>query len=279
MLRVRYPMSGRLTSHGIALVSGEADLHHAENTSVWAWDGSTWLHVHDDYRSWEVRGARADRDRSSGLRADAASICLDPSAAVATFDIDSDGRRDSVYRVPCRDHEDGHGCGNWVTATRGACRIPLGVLADGVVVLAQPARADQPAIVRSPRLGRAGLASSTASIQLPGLRAWSSRRRARATGPAAIRHGHPRSAWSPSARSLARPAVATTGNGLARWRAGAVAVRAAPSCALDAVAVPELADRAPAATGGMTAAAMARYRIVPTSRFDRGCRRFTVGGR
>jgi len=58
-----------------------------------------------------------------------------------------------------------------------------------------------------------------------------------------------------------------------------VAVRAAPSCALDAVAVPELADRAPAATGGMTAAAMARYRIVPTSRFDRGCRRFTVGGR
>jgi len=61
-----------------------------------------------------------------------------------------------VYRVPCRDHEDGHGCGNWVTATRGACRIPLGVLADGVVVLAQPARADQPAIVRVTPAGQGG---------------------------------------------------------------------------------------------------------------------------
>jgi len=59
-LGVDYGVNGRsdairplrsLTSHGIPLVSGEADLHHAENTSVWAWDGSTWLHVHDDYRS------------------------------------------------------------------------------------------------------------------------------------------------------------------------------------------------------------------------------------
>jgi len=28
----------------------------------------------------------------------------------------------------------------------------------------------------------------------------------------------------------------------------------------------------------MIAANMAGYRIMPTSRFDRGCRRFTVGG-
>jgi len=47
------------------------------------------------------------------------------------------------------------------------------------------------------------------------------------------------------------------------------------------LAVPELAavSIAAAAAGRMIAACMAGYRIVPTSRYDRGCRRFTVGPR
>lgn len=143
-----------LTSHGVVLVIGEADLHHAMNTSVWAWDGSGWIDVHDDYYWREIRNDQVDSGHTSGMTAGAASVCLDRGAPIAAFDLDGDGHRDSVYRVPCRGGDDRRGCGNWITVTRNECRIPIGVLADGTVTLMHPAGHDQPAVVRVTPGGR-----------------------------------------------------------------------------------------------------------------------------
>ena len=51
--------------------------------------------------------------------------------------------------MPCATFEDvGHGCGNWVTVTRGHCHVPLAVLADGTVEVIQRAAGDAPAVLR-----------------------------------------------------------------------------------------------------------------------------------
>jgi hypothetical protein len=134
-----------LTSHGIALVRTEEDGHDAANTSVWAWDGTSWLDIFRDDRWWG-----RDRGEERGLLAAAGSACLDAGTPTASFDLDGDGVPDGVYAVPCVPSagQDDQTCGNWVTLARSDCRVPVGVLASGTVTLVQSASAGHPALLK-----------------------------------------------------------------------------------------------------------------------------------
>jgi hypothetical protein len=133
-----------LTSHGITLIHTEEDLHRAENTSVWAWDGTNWLYIFSDYRWWGK-----DSGRMTDIEPAAESACLDAGTPTAAFDIDGDGVRDGVYAVACENPDERDPtCGNWVMLAKSDCRVPVGVLANGAVTLVQSATADLPAVLK-----------------------------------------------------------------------------------------------------------------------------------
>jgi len=134
-----------LTSHGIALVRTDQVVHHGQGISAWAWDGTKWLDIFTDDRWWG-----RDQGEMSGLEAAAGSACLDVGTPTASFDIDGDGVPDGVYAVPCVPpaDQDDQTCGNWVTLSRSACRVPVGVLAHGTVTLVQSAAAGRPALLK-----------------------------------------------------------------------------------------------------------------------------------
>jgi hypothetical protein len=126
------------------LIRTEEDLHRANNTSVWAWDGTNWRDILSDYRWWGQ-----DRGRMTGIEPAAASACLDAGTPTASFDIDGDGVRDGVYAVPCEKPDEREpACGNWVMLAKSNCRVPVGVLATGAVTLVQRATAGRPAILK-----------------------------------------------------------------------------------------------------------------------------------
>lgn len=137
-----------LTSHGIRLMWTHEDLHHATSESVWAWSGDRWVNVFNSY-SWFDANHPEEQGEDTGVPEDAASACLDDRPGTTALQVDDDGVRDAIYRVPCATHADGsHGCGNWVTVTRGHCHMPLAVLADGTVELIQRADGEVPAVLR-----------------------------------------------------------------------------------------------------------------------------------
>ena len=136
-----------LTSHGIRLLWTHEDLHHAAADAAWAWTGDHWANVFNSYASWDVNHPQ-DNGQETGVP-DGAAACLDARRAVASPYIDDDTTRDAIYRVPCATPDDvRHGCGLWVAVTRGRCRAPIAVLADGAVEVVQRAGGGRPAVLR-----------------------------------------------------------------------------------------------------------------------------------
>jgi hypothetical protein len=137
-----------LRSNGIRLLWTHEDLHHAASESVWAWSGDRWLNVFNSY-SWFDANHPDDQGEETGVPESAAAICLDDRPGITALQLRDDGLRAAVYRVPCAHPADtSHGCGNWVTITRGRCHAPFAVLSDGTVELVPRAAGDVSAVLR-----------------------------------------------------------------------------------------------------------------------------------
>ena len=137
-----------LTSHGVPLMWTHEDLHHAASETVWAWNRDRWVKVFNSYAWFDVNHPK-ERGEDLGVPADAASVCLDDRPGATALQVDDDGVRDAVYRVPCASPADiDHGCGNWVTLTRGHCHMPFAVLADGTVEVLQHGAGELPTVLR-----------------------------------------------------------------------------------------------------------------------------------